>query len=417
MQKRMTLGKISAWACLVFFLWGGFPLFGKTIVIRGGEIHTMEGKIINSGIILIREGKIVEIGPDVRIPEDAEVVEASGYILYPGFVAASGRFGSSEIKNFESFTPDASALDRFDFLGDYTPYLKGGVTSGFVAMSSDRIISGKGAFVRLGSQGVESAVLKAGAALCINLGKEAVLPPMTDIFPAPVSVENPLFPSLRQYPSSSLGAFWLLNELFSFGSYSGDLARYYQNISDNLKQTRDQGLPLIVRCQEASAIRQAVLLARTLGVRLIIQAGAEASESIELIKEREVSIIAEADIRPNGAWPDEDSASGDKLRKNLANIAALIREGIPVAITASEEKYLPELFWISQYFQKFGFPEEELIKTITINPAKVFGLDGRIGSLAKGKDADILFFKKEPGLPLPRLKKVMSEGRMVYEEE
>ncbi len=411
------VGKISAWTCFFVLLWGGFPLFGKTIAIKGGEIHTMEAEVINPGIILIQEGKIIEIGQDVQVPEDAEILEARGYILYPGFLAPSGFFGALEIKNFESFTPDASALDRFDFLGDYTPYLRGGVTSAFVGMPSNRIISGRGAVVRLCPEGMDSAVLKAEAALCINLDREAVLPPMTDIFPAPVSVENPLTPSFKQYPSSNLGAFWLLNELFRFDPYSGELAKYFQNISSSLKQAQERGLPLIIRCQEASDIRQAVFLAQKLRMRLIIRGESEASDLTDLLKDHQVSIIAEADVRPNGAWPGGESEREDKLRKNLHNIAALIQQGIPVAITAKDDKYLPELFWITQYFQKFGIPQDELIQTITINPAKIFGLEARIGSLAKGKDADILFFQKESGKPLPRLLKVMSEGRMVYEEE
>jgi hypothetical protein len=416
-QKKKTLGRLLAWTCLLALLWAGIPLFGKTIAVKGGEIHTMEGEVINPGTILIQEGKIVEIGRDVQVPEDAEILEASGYILYPGFMAPSGFFGAVELKNFESFTPDASALDRFDFLGDYSLYLKGGVTTAYVAMPSDRIISGRGAIVRLSPGGTDSAVLKAEVSLCVSLEKEAVLPPMTDIFPAPVSAENPLVPSLKQYPSSNLGAFWLLNELFRFDVYSGDLARYFQNISDSLKQAREQGLPLLIRCQDVSSIRQAVLLSQTLGMRLIIQGGAEASLLADLIKEKDVSIIAEADVRPNGIWPDEDSGSEDKDWRNLQNIVSLIQQGIPVAITAVDEKYLPELFWVTQYFQKFGIGQEELIKTITINPAKIFGLEDRIGSLAKGKDADILFFKKETGLPLPQLQKVMSEGRMVYEKK
>ena len=101
----------------------------------------------------------------------------------------------------------------------------------------------------------------------------------------------------------------------------------------------------------------------------------------------------------------------------MKNIPTLIQQGVLVAIVAKDEKGLPDLFWITQYFQSYGIDPEELIKTITINPAKIFGLEDRVGSLAKGKDADILFFKKETGAPLPALKKVMSQGQIIYEEK
>ena len=101
----------------------------------------------------------------------------------------------------------------------------------------------------------------------------------------------------------------------------------------------------------------------------------------------------------------------------MANIPTLIQQGVLVAIAAWDEKGLPDLFWIVQYFQKYGIDPEELIKTITINPAKIFGMEDRVGSLTTGKDADILFFRKELGVPLPALKKVMSQGQIIYEEK
>ncbi|MEE9503352.1 MAG: hypothetical protein V3V48_14860, partial [Candidatus Aminicenantaceae bacterium] len=238
-------------------------VFAKTVAIRGGEIHTMEGEIWLSGTILIRDGKIVAIGEEVQVPEGAEIIEAGGLVLYPGFFASSGLFTPDELKNFESFTPSASAADRFDFHGDYALYLRGGVTSGFVAMPANRIISGKGMIVKLGSGGKMSLMLKKEAALSINLGKDAVLPPMTDIFPAPVSVENPLVPSIKQFPSSSLGVFGLLNELFRPVPFSGDLTRYFQNVANSLKESQAQGLPLIVRCQGAADIHLAINFAQS----------------------------------------------------------------------------------------------------------------------------------------------------------
>jgi imidazolonepropionase-like amidohydrolase len=101
----------------------------------------------------------------------------------------------------------------------------------------------------------------------------------------------------------------------------------------------------------------------------------------------------------------------------MTNIPKLIQKGVLVAIATRDEKGLSDLFWIVQYFQRFGIDPEELIKTITINPAKIFGMEDRVGCLAAGKDADILFFKKEPGAPLPALKKVMNQGQIIYEEK
>jgi hypothetical protein len=394
-------------------------MMGKTIAIRGGEIHTMEGKVWRSGTILIQDGKIVAIGENVSVPGDAEIIEAGGFILYPGFFAASGFFSRDELKNFESFAPDVSAADRFDFHGDYSPYLRGGVTSGFVAMPSNRIISGKGMIVKLGSGDKVSLMLKKEAALSLNLGKNAVLPPMTDIFPAPVSVENPLIPSIKQFPSSSLGVFGLVSELFRPEPFSGDLALYFQNAANSLKKSQALGLPLIVRCQQASDIHQAILFSKSVKMPLIIQGSAEGFKCVDSLKKHNIPVIAEADFGPNRPGISVDLADNDNKnwQNRMRNIPTLIQQGVLVAIAAKDETGLSDLFWIAQFFQKYGVDQEELIKCITINPARIFGMEDRIGSLATGKDADILFFRKEPGIPLPALKKVMSQGQIIYEEK
>jgi imidazolonepropionase-like amidohydrolase len=240
---------------------------------------------------------------------------------------------------------------------------------------------------------------------------------MTDIFPAPVSVENPLVPSIKQFPSSSLGAFWLLKELFRPEPFSGDLSRYFQNVANSLKRAKDRGLPLIIRCQEATSIHHAILFARSVEMPLIIMGTIESPQLVDIFKENDIPVIIEADVRPNGLWMPEDSADTRERQIRMKNISLLIQQGICVALTVPDEKYLPDLFWAALYFQKFGLSCEDIVKTITLNPARIFGLGDRIGSLGEGKDADILFFKKEIGLPLPALKKVMSEGKIVHEEK
>jgi imidazolonepropionase-like amidohydrolase len=117
-----------------------------------------------------------------------------------------------------------------------------------------------------------------------------------------------------------------------------------------------------------------------------------------------------AEINPESKFVD--------LEENRKNICWLIEKGIPVALSWGNKKEEPvDLFWHIQIFRKYGIMEEDLVKTITINPAFMFGVDSRIGNLTKGTDADILFFRKIEGKPLPVLVKVMIEGKIVDEME
>lgn len=410
-------GKILTVFWALFLLGTELPTAAKTLVVRGGEIHTMEGGIIKAGVIVIREGKIIDIGKDISLPEEAGVIQAEGYILYPGFIAPSCLFVSKAIKNYESFSPDLSALDRFNFYRNYTRCLAGGVTSAYLAMPEDRFIPGQGAVVKLARRGSGPIIVKKEAGLNLNFGRSSLLPPKVTIFPAPVSPENPITPAKKQFPSSALGTFWVIQELFRFEPYSGDLAQYMENISASLKKAQKRKLALIVRCQKAVDIYRAVELAGIIKMPLIIQGGAEAYKLADILKKNNVSVIAEALVRPNGSYPEDELLPEEEVQVNLKNIPILIRKGIPVAISPGKDKYLPDLLWMIQYYRKYGLPEEDLVGTITINPARMFRIEDRIGSLAKGKDADILFFQKDRERPLPRLKKVMIEGRMVYEKK
>jgi imidazolonepropionase-like amidohydrolase len=241
---------------------------------------------------------------------------------------------------------------------------------------------------------------------------------MTDIFPAPVSVENPLIPSFKQFPSSSLGAFWLLQTLFRAETYSGDLAKYFQNVSDALNKARKQEIPVIVKAQDDVDIGQAIRFAESVRMPLIVRGIPVSPSLIRLLKERDIPVVAEVNFQPDGMAEPADSAHAERGRLRMKNIPLMIDQGLRIALTATDEEVLPDLFWAAQYFRSHGrISAEKIIETITINPAEIFGVGDRIGSLASGKDADILFFKKKPGLPFPVLEKVMSQGRMVYEKK
>jgi len=409
--------KVLSVILLALFLGASSQISAETIVIRGGEIQTMTGQILKEGMILIKEGKIVEIGEKIPLPQEAKIIEAEGFILYPGFMAPSFLPASEELVNFESFSPDSLALDRIDFSADYTDYLSGGVTSIYVEMPRNRLISGRGAIVKLGGGDREISIVKKEAALSLNLGKGSILPPLINIFPAPIRTENPIVSSQKQFPSSALGAFWTIHQLFRFSSFSGDLAKYMEAISLSLREAQEQKLPLIISCQRAVEIFEAVELAKILRMPLIIHGGAEAYRVADILKENNVSVLADSFARPNGTYPQEELMAKDEGRAELENIPILIRKGIVLAIRPDEEKYLPDLLWVAEYYQKYGFSETDLLKTITINPARIFGIENRIGSLEKGKDADIVFFQKEKGKPLPELRKVMIEGIMAYEKK
>lgn len=412
-MERKSLKLLGGVFILLFVV--GLGASGQVKAIRGAEIHTMPSGIIQGGVLLIDGGKIMAVGgPELSIPPGAEIIEASGWLLYPGLMAPSCLLTAEEIVSNESFSPDSSALDRLDLYGDYRRYWAGGITSVYLDVPKNRLIPGRGAVVKLAPGGATPGVIKKDAALRINLVKEAFLPPLVKVYPAPVSTENPITPAQKQFPSTALGAYWIIPSLFDFEPYAGDFARYNQEVADSLRSAQDERLPLLVQCQRGEEIGRAMELAGALKMPLIISGAAEAYKFAAALRSGTIPLIAEVDLRPNGVYSGavrvEDSM-------DFKNIAGLLRQGILLALSPSREKYVPDLLWLALYFRRYGLADDELIKTITISPARIFGVEERIGSLEAGKDADILFFRREEARPWPLLKKVMVEGRIVYEQE
>jgi len=400
----------------IFLLSLSLSLEAQTTLIKGAEIHPMNGRgLIQNGDILIENGRISYIGEKIDIQTQGEIIDAAGFILYPGFIITTALQSYQKADNFESFSPDLSVTDRFDYYGDYSFLLKGGITSICLNLPSDRLIPGKCAILKLGGKDPERQTIQKEASLQINLGRDPILPPEVNIFPAPVSPENPLTPAFMQYPSSPLGAFLALLEIYKFKPTVGEQELYWNKIALTLSNAKMKKLPLLIQCHKAADIILAIEFSEKLELPLILYGAAEAYKLIDLLKSKRIPIIAEWPSSEGGAINEEDLVR-DGYRINPEAISLLMKNDIRIALTAEADKQLPELFRESQYFQRYGISQEELIRSLTVNPAQIFRIDERVGLLAKGRDADILFFQKESGVRFLQLKKVMIEGKIVYEK-
>jgi hypothetical protein len=121
------------------------------VAVRAGRIITQTGPPVENGAILIRNGKIVAIGPadSVRIPPGTPVVDASSQVVMPGLVAAYSTLASNTDAN-ESISPDIRAIDGVDLFATNEKLLRGGLTTAYLATGSHRLVSGQGGVVKLG---------------------------------------------------------------------------------------------------------------------------------------------------------------------------------------------------------------------------------------------------------------------------
>lgn len=121
----------------------------SVVAIKASTIYPVTASPIQDGIVLIRNGKIEAVGKDLKIPEGAEVIDATGKIVIPGLIDAFTTLAEKERDDEESVAPGIRAKDAFDFYGKYRRMLAGGVTTVYISPGQRRLISGLGAIAEI----------------------------------------------------------------------------------------------------------------------------------------------------------------------------------------------------------------------------------------------------------------------------
>jgi imidazolonepropionase-like amidohydrolase len=140
-------------------------------------------------------------------------------------------------------------------------------------------------------------------------------------------------------------------------------------------------IPVVIRADTADDIRSAVEFATRQGLKLIIAGGLEASRVADLLKQRDVAVLVNVDRLPRHESDPYDAA--------YANPAALHRAGVRFAIVSDDASQVRNLPYEAAMARAFGLPAEAAIRSITLSPAEIFGVADRMGSLERGKDANL----------------------------
>jgi imidazolonepropionase-like amidohydrolase len=166
--------------------------------------------------------------------------------------------------------------------------------------------------------------------------------------------------------------------------------------------------PLLVTANRAADIDAALRVAEEFGVRIVLDSAAEAYLAVDRIKAAGVPVIVHPTMRRAGM--------GETENLSFETAATLRREGIPIALQSGYEGYVPKtrvaLFEAAVAVAN-GLTTEEALAAITIDAAKILGVDGRVGSLAPGKDGDVAVFDGDPFEYVTHCTAVVIDGRMV----
>jgi imidazolonepropionase-like amidohydrolase len=362
----------------------------QSLAIRAGKIWTVTNGVITDGVIIIKNGKIDAVGKDPQIPSDVKTLEMPDKNIIPGLIDAHCHLGLSldifgEIEETVSaVTPDMQILDAFNPLAeDVKKALRSGITTVLLAPGYKNPIAGQTAIVKLYGAKTDDWVLKRSAGIKFSLGNEAL---MSD-----------------RRPTSRSGLMALIREELNKGK------DYGQNKPDPcgeiLKRVVEGELPVYLYCNTVDEIVAAIKIVDEYELKATLVGTREADEVANMIAERNIPVIYMPSLL----------LSKDKDLKRVGKIAGA---GVKVTFASfAPRTNLSDLRTSAIIAAKYGFSPELALKSLTINTAEILGIAQRLGSIEKGKDADLVILNGDPLELTSRVEMVIINGNIVYQRE
>lgn len=388
---------------------------GDIIVITGARILTAAGQSYDCGTIIIKDGKILDIGAELKIPAGARVVDASGGLITPGLIDAHSHLGlgpsggvtednemtdpiTPQLRIIDSIHPEGVGPDKNQFLHAVAE----GVTAALVHPGSGNVIGGQSAVLKLRGRTVDEMCIKFPAVMKMALGRKS------------------FYASKGQMPMTKMGTAYLVRQaMLEAAEYKKALENYERKKKkkpaaappprdlkkEALLLVLDKKIPVHIHVGSADDIMTAVRLADEFGFKELSLAHAEEAYKVaeELARHR-VKVV----VGPRMITYDDQN--------RLVNLADYLhRRGIEVSImTDADVIQQPFLRTQAAIAVKYGLDPEAALRAITINPAELAGVADRLGSLEKGKDADLVVWSGDLFDIRQRTLRVFIDGREVY---
>lgn len=358
------------------------------LLIKGGTLHTMEDERPIRADLLARDGKIVQMAATIPASDNMEVIDATGKLVFPGFIDAHSHIGIAEERNTPQgdpsnegtnpITPCLRAIDAIDPMDSaFHNALAAGVTGAMVGPGSANAVGGQFAFIKTHGRRIDDMVVLAPAAMKLAFG------------------ENPMsnYGANGNIPSTRMGIASLIREeLFLARQYFDACAQGSGPPMFGRECYRplfEGKIPLKAHVHRADDIFTAIRIAKEFGLGLTLD---HCTEGHLIAAE-----IAESGY-PTIVGPTLASRTKDEVGlSDFKTPGILRRAGVTVALTTdhpvSRIQHLPLCAALAV---KEGMGRWDALRAITIDAARICRVDGRVGSLRVGKDADLVLFDGDP---------------------
>ncbi len=368
-------------------------LASPLVAIVNARIHPVTAATIERGVIVIRNGRIEALGASLPVPPNAQVIDAAGSDLYPGFIDARTTLGLDE-PGPRGFADTAESVEYSPHLRTRTAYHP---DSDAIAVARSNGVTTVGVAPTGGTLAGELAVM--------NLDgwtwEEATLRPSAGIasqFPALVRARRfgggnrpeQSYAELKKERDRKLDA--LADLLARARAYARMVpsSRPTDWLLASLVPVVERELPLVVTANREADIREAVQFADRERVRLVIEGGAEAPRVATILRDKKVPVIYGPVLQLPTRQDDHQAAT-------YKAAAALAEAGVTFSLTGGNDSTNVRLLpYQAAQSVAWGLPREKALAAITIDAATILGVEAEVGSLEPGKRANLFISKGDP---------------------
>ncbi|HEY6249424.1 MAG TPA: amidohydrolase family protein [Candidatus Angelobacter sp.] len=386
-----------------------------TIVLRGGKLLTITHGVIDNGVLVMQNGKITAVGAagSVSVPRDAKVIDVTGMTVYPGLIDSETHLGLTEIsadqmtddlvETSDEIMPHMHVYDAFHAETAVIPVTRiNGITNAIVAPASQDTLPGQDSFIQLDGRSAEEMLMVRDIAMPLN-------------FTGRQRRNQGQFQNFK-FPSTRMGLAAQLRQTFlDAQDYDQKLAAYEKKKSsaggDDKDKDKDKEKgpatppkrdlkleallpylhgqrPVVLAAEEPNDLLTAVGLANEFHLKVILNHLAHSSSLLDKVAATGFPVI----VGPIYEQPKENERY-DAVFKLPAEMA---KRGIKIAFASYDAHNARNLPYAAGYAMGFGLPHDEALKAITINPAQIWGVDDRLGSLDTGKTANVVVANGDP---------------------
>lgn len=365
------------------------PPHQGSLLITNGTVHIGNGTVLTNGNIRIKDGIITEVTTEKLMTDGAVVIDAKGKQVYPGLILSQSQLGLVEVNSVRAtidhtevgtINPSIRSVVAYNTDSKVINTLKynGILLANIVPMGG--LISGSSSVVQLDAWNWEDALYRADGGLHFYMPSLVVRP---NPFAAFLGIDSRPTPDLlRQY----------MDQIEEVKRYFREAKAYLSEAKlrqTNLKLEACRALfegkqKLFVHCDLAKDILVAVDMAKEFGFNMVIVGGSEAWQIADLIKEQNIAVIL-SQQHSLPTTPDDD------VDQPYKTAAVLYKAGVVVAINDEDGQTRGRnLPFNAGTAAAYGMGKEPALQAITLNAARILGIDQRTGSIEKGKEANII---------------------------